>query len=62
MKEYRTRCPDCLKEIIIKMHKRDKRRNDGDFFTIKCLHCKRQWYAKIFEKLVTYPHKLFLKK
>jgi len=58
MREYQTRCPECLKEITLSMDDNDKRRNDGEFFTIECEHCKRQWYAKIFETLVTYPHKL----
>ena len=36
----------------------DKRRNTDEFFMIECPHCKKEWYAKIFETLVTYPHKL----
>jgi len=61
MKEYRTRCPDCLKEIMIKMKSRDNRRDRGDFFLVKCQDCGRQCYAKIFETLVTYPYKLMPK-
>jgi len=58
MREYRTKCPNCLNNIILSMGVRDRRRNTNEFFMIECQHCKRQVYAKIFEKLVTYPHKL----
>ena len=61
MREYTTRCPktDCLGIITIEMEDSDPRRNNGDFFEITCQHCKQKSYAKIFETLVTYPHKIF---
>jgi len=61
MREYRTKCPNCLKNIILSMGVKDRRRNTNEFFMIECQHCKRQLYAKIFENLVTYPYKLIPK-
>jgi len=58
MREYTTKCPECLKEISLSLDVTDKRRNSDEFFIIECPHCNRQWHARIFEKLVTYPHKL----
>jgi len=62
MREYQTKCPECLKEISLSLDNGDKRRNKDEFFTIECEHCKHQWYARIFEKLVIYPYKLKSKK
>jgi len=61
MREYITKCPECLKEIRLSLGDEDKRRNENEFFTIVCEHCGHQWYAKIFETLVVYPHKLTIK-
>jgi len=58
MREYQTKCPECLRRITLSMDVEDKRRNTDEFFMIECPHCKKEWYAKIFETLVTYPHKL----
>jgi len=56
MKEYETKCPHCLRIIIVRMRIKDKRRNTDNYFIVKCRNCKRQWYARIFEKIVVYPH------
>lgn len=61
MRAYNVSCPDCMKTIVVKMEAGDKRRNADKFFIIVCEHCGHQWFAKIFETLVTYPHKLSLK-
>ena len=61
MREYKTKCPECLKRIRLSLGDEDKRRNEDEFFTIVCEHCGHQWYAKIFETLSIYPHKLSLK-
>jgi len=60
MRKYTTNCPkaDCLGIIKIEMENSDPRRNNNYFFEITCQHCKQKSYAKIFENLVTYPHKL----
>lgn len=40
------------------MKNEDKRRSENGFFKITCQHCKKEFYAKIFEKLVIYPFML----
>lgn len=58
MREYEVNCWTCQKIIKIKMKNEDKRRSENGFFKITCQHCKKEFYAKIFEKLVIYPFML----